>query len=125
MPSTSIAVALTNLQQGKPGRVWLGLFTPDWQIIDDPYELQAGGLDVMPIDEGGDTCTISVRYESEFADLDRARDRRLTHEDQQIDHAGDTGFRYMQKLQDASLIWGGAGAAASPLATPLPLTNAR
>ncbi len=126
MPSSSIATALLNVRQGKPGRVWLALFTPDWEIVPDPYEIQAGKLDVAPIEDTGDTCTIKVRYEGEFIDLDTPRDRRLTHEDQQIEHPGDTGFRYMTKLQDATLAFGGpVGSGASPLATPMVLTNAR
>lgn len=126
MPSTSLAVALTNLAQGKPGRVWLAAFTADWQIIPDPYELQAGKLDVMPIDIAADrTATISARYEGEFIDLDTPRNMLYTHEDQQLFHPGDTGFRFMTKLNDATIIYGGPGAAASQLATPLLLTNAR
>jgi hypothetical protein len=43
-------------------------------------------------------------------DLQRPRERRYTHEDQQIDHPGDMGFEYVSQLQELNLAWGKATA---------------
>jgi hypothetical protein len=125
MPSGSITTALEGMRQGRPGTLWLGFFDEANAVIADPYILQRGRLDIAPLRMGGETSIISARYESILIDLDTPRDRRMTHEDLQIDHPGDLGFQYVGKLQDARIMWGGPGAAASPLTTPLPLTNAR
>jgi len=119
MPSSLIATALANVRQGRPGKLWLALFDAAGAIIADPYPLQSGRLDVSLIEDAGETCTISVQYESRLVDLERARERRWTHEDQQIDHVGDLGFEYVAALQDMQITWGGPAAAASPIANPV------
>ena len=39
--------------------------------------------------------------------LKRSRERRYTHDDQQIDFPGDLGFEFVPKLQELNLVWGG------------------
>lgn len=118
MPADKISLALQSLRQGKPGKLWLGMLNgATGAVIADPYLLQRGKLDIAPIEDNGETCTISVQYESRLIDLERARERRYTHEDQQLDFPGDLGFEFVPALQDMQLNWGGPGAAQSPAAT--------
>jgi hypothetical protein len=101
-----IAIALAEARVGKPGKVWLGTLDASGAVTADPYLAFEGRLDVPHIeDAGAGGCTISMRYESHLADLQRARERRWTHEDQQIDYPGDRGFEYVESLVDQVLVW--------------------
>lgn len=106
MPSSLISLALGNVRQGKPGKLWLALFDASWAMIADPYPLKRGRFDIAPIEDNGETCTISANYEDRLIDLERPRDRRYTHEDQQLDYPGDKGFEYVPSLQDMDIPWG-------------------
>lgn len=107
MDSAAISIALQSIRQGKPGSLWLGCLDATGALIADPYLLQRGKFDIAVIDRTGPTCTITANYESQLIDLFRPRERRYTHEDQQLDYAGDLGFEYVPSLQDAQLVWGG------------------
>lgn len=109
MPSTLLSVVLQSARQGYGGTVWLALFDAAGAVIADPAITFKGRLDVPSIDEAEDGCTISVSYESRLIDLDRARDRRYTSEDQAIDYPADLGFDYVPSIQDAQINWGVAG----------------
>ena len=102
LPSAKVALALTSARRNKPGRLWLALFNSSGAIIADPYLLKRGKFSMMPIDDDGDTCTITAKYEDRLVVLSRPRERRYTHEDQQLRLAGDLGFQYVESLQDAS-----------------------
>lgn len=106
MPSSLVSLALGNVRQGKPGKLWLGLFDSAGALLADPYQLKRGRFDIAPIEDDGETCTISAQYEDRLIDLERPRDRRYTHEDQQLDYPGDLGFEYVPSLQDMDIPWG-------------------
>ena len=106
MPSELISVALQGARQGRSGKVWLALFDASGALIADPYQLQAGKLDIMVTDNDGTKCTITAQYESNLIDLERPRERRYTREDQRIDHPDDQGFDYVPTLQEAVVVWG-------------------
>lgn len=110
-PSANISLALQSMKQGRSGKIWLGALDASNAIIADPYLVRAGRLDVPKISDAGDSCSITVQYEDRLIDLERPRERRYTHEDQQIDYPGDLGFEYVASLQEASDIWKPQGAA--------------
>lgn len=100
-----ISLALAQARQGLPCRVHEGFLDGSGQIIADPVLSFEGRLDVPEIDDSAETCTVSISYESRLIDLERARERRITHEDQQIDYPGDRGREYVAALQDKVVIW--------------------
>lgn len=107
VPSELISTALGQMRQGMNAQLWFGaLDTSTGQLIADPYELFTGFTDVPSIDEGAETATISITAENRLLDLERARTRRYTKEDQAIDYPGDLGFDFVPSLQDKELIWG-------------------
>lgn len=113
-----IALALNSIRQNKDGRLWFALLDGDTDVLlADPYLCFEGRLDVAEIDEGATTATVSIKYENRLVDLERARERRYTHEDQQLDFPGDRGFEYVAGLQDVQINWGRAPSA--PTANPL------
>lgn len=103
--SALISLALAEARLGKPGKVWFGTLDAAGAVTTDPYLAFSGRLDVPTIDDAGAACTIAIRYESRLADLQRPRERRWTHEDQQIDYPGDMFFEYQESLVDQVLIW--------------------
>jgi len=104
MPSDKISLALSSVRKNKAGRLWLALFDSAGAVIADPYLLKSGRFDMIPIEDSGDTCTITARYEDRLIALSIPRERRYTHEDQQLRLAGDLGFEYVQGLQDAAYL---------------------
>lgn len=106
MDSSFISLAQQSVRQGKAGKLWLALFDAAGALLADPYLLKRGRFDVIPIKDDGQTCTIQATYEDRLVDLERPRDRRYTHEDQQIDYPGDRGFEYVPSLQNMDIAWG-------------------
>lgn len=104
--SSLVAIALAQCRSGLPGRVWLGCFDTDGSLISDPFKAFDGRLDVPNIEDGGEMTTITVSYESRLIDMQVARERRYTDEDQKIDYPEDTGFHFVPSLQDKTLTWG-------------------
>jgi hypothetical protein len=92
-----------------PGKVWIGFFDSAGALIADPYLAFQGRFDVPDILDAGEQATISARYESRLADLDRPRERRYTDEDQSLDYPTDPGFEFVTRLPDKQVIWGGGG----------------
>ena len=107
VPSANIALVLSEARQGKPGRIWEGARDEiSGAILADPAKSFEGRLDVADIDEQGETSTVRITYASRLADLETARERRYTHQDQQIDFSGDLGFEFIGSLQDKVISWG-------------------
>lgn len=107
IPSEMLSLALSEPYQGRICRVYLGaLDTNTGALIGSPYQIFSGSMDVMSINEGGETASIGIAVESRLLDLERGRERRYEHEDQQIDYPGDMFFQYVPTLQDATITWG-------------------
>lgn len=115
VPPEMVALALSSLRQNRTGRLWFALFDGEADsLIADPYLAFEGRLDVGQIDEQADprsgaaSSIVTLKYENVLIALERAKERRYTHEDQQLAYAGDRGFEYIPSLQDAQITWGGS-----------------
>lgn len=106
IPPHLVQLAIAEARQGLPGRVWLGLLTPEGGIIADPVLAFAGRLDVPEITDDAESCRITISYESRLIDLNTPRSWRYTHESQQALHPGDLGFEYVAAIQDREVTWG-------------------
>lgn len=102
-----ISAALSENYQGREMKVYFGVLNDSGAIIDDPYIAFKGRMDIMTIDEDGETSTISVTAESRLIDLDVSRERRYTDADQKIDFPDDKGLEFIADIQDKEIIWGG------------------
>lgn len=105
IPSSLVSLILGDARSGRAGTVYLG-FLSGGAVVGNPTPAYIGRLDVPTIEDSGETSTISISYESELIDLERARERRYTPEDQAIEYPGDLGFDYVASLQDAEIVWG-------------------
>ena len=109
IPDYLVSTALGQVQQGRLCQVWMALLnTTTGALIADPYELFAGFSDVTILTEQAETATIAIQAENRLIDLERARIRRYTDEDQRSDSAnsGDKGFEFVPGLQDKVITFG-------------------
>ena len=104
--SSFISTALTGNYTNRNASIFLGLFDSSKSVIADVYTLFKGKMDIMKIDEGPESATITLNLENRLIALDRALNRRFTHEDQQERFSGDLGLEFVPDLQDKEIIWG-------------------
>jgi hypothetical protein len=105
VPAALVSLALVSVRQGKAVKIWLGALNASGGVIADPYLVFQGRFDTASIAEGGDSATITVQAENRLIDLERARTRRYTPEDQAIDYPGDKGLAFVASIQDIAIIW--------------------
>ena len=105
LDSALVASALTEEYQGRACKIYFGALSSG-SVIADPYLVFSGRMDIMTIDDSGSTSDITVTAENRLIDLDRARNRRYTTEDQKIDYPNDRGLEFVTDLQDKTIIWG-------------------
>lgn len=126
IPSDLLSLALQIPYQGRKCIVQFGVFTTGKILKEDgAYLLKEDGgkfileatnksrsivfkgyMDQMTISEAGDTSQIALSAESRLVDLERARIRRYTSEDQKSRFPGDEAFAFVNSLQDKELFWG-------------------
>lgn len=107
IPSALIATALSDIRQSKKSIIYFGLLDiSTGALIADPYIIFSGLTDIPQIDEGSTNSVISLSVENRLIDLELAKDRRWTPEDQAQEDATDIGFEFVASLQDAQIEFG-------------------
>ena len=101
MPGEIVSLAIKEPYQRRSCRILFGVSN-----VDDFVEVFAGKMNQMPIEDSGDTSTITLTVESKMVELNRARVRRYTHESHQARHPGDTFFSFVADIQDKGIPWG-------------------
>ena len=96
-----VSLALQESYQRRVCRVYFGEAS-----VPDIVEVFSGQLNVMTIEDSGDTSTISVLVDSKLVELERASNRRYTSENQKSRYSDDTFFDYVSAIQDAEIVWG-------------------
>lgn len=105
MPAAMISIALSEDYQERPVTIYFSALDTDHSLI-TPYEAFTGTMDVMTINDDGNTATISMNCENVMVDLERARNTNYTLEDQQREFSSDTSLQFIPGLQDKQIIWG-------------------
>ena len=103
--STLIAKALDENYRGRTMAIYL-FFMDDNQVVLYPYAVFVGYINMMNIQDNGETSIISVDAESKLIDLQRPRERRYTGEDQKIDYPNDKGLDAVTWIQNQKIKWG-------------------
>lgn len=101
-----VEIALNEVRQNFPVEVWLGFLDDNGQVITDPVKCFSGHCDVPTVQDSGETCSLSITAENPLVDLERATNRRYTHDDQQLTRVGDKGFTFVAGLQQWNGKWG-------------------
>lgn len=104
--SSIIATALGANYTNRKGAIYLGLFDTSNNVIADVYTIFKGNMDVMNIQEGADTCLITLKLESRLITFEKPSNRMYTLEDQKVDFPNDVGFEFIPDLQDKEITWG-------------------
>ena len=99
--STLVSLALQEPYQRRVCKVYFG--TTDTST---PIEVFSGLMDVMTIEDGGETSVISLKVESKLIRLEKASNWRYTNESQKSRYSSDTFFAYVSNLQDRDIVWG-------------------
>tara|TARA_R110000823_G_scaffold178335_1_gene310824 strand:- start:247 stop:807 length:561 start_codon:yes stop_codon:yes gene_type:complete len=108
IPAELVSAALQDPYQGRIAKIYFGVLNgTTGAVIADPYLIFKGRMDLMTIEDGGETASISVTAESRLIDLNRAKERRFTDNDQKIDYPDDKGLQHIQGLQEKQISWGG------------------
>lgn len=104
--SSIIAIMLGENYRGRSAKVYLGALDSSNQPVSDMYQIFAGRMDIMTLQENGNVATIAINVENVLIDLDRPRPIRLTSEDQLSRHSGDESLSGVAQLQDRQISWG-------------------
>ena len=99
--SNIVSAALSEPYQGRPAAIYFGVAS-----VSDVVEVFSGFMDVMTIQDTGDTSVISLTIESKLVALDRVQGRRYTSESQKARYPDDTFFDYVAELSDKEVLWG-------------------
>lgn len=106
IPSDMLAIILGERYQGRSARLWLSLLdNSTGAMIGEPYMLANGRMDAPTIEDNGNTGSITITAESILIDLERPRERRFTHEDQQDLYPGDKFFEFVPDIQNREIVW--------------------
>jgi len=92
--------------QGRELKVLLGAMDASNGVISDPVVIFSGFMDVMTINESGETATIQVTVENRLIEFEKTRIRRYTAEDQKIDYPNDKGLEFVAEMAEKEIVWG-------------------
>ncbi len=106
LASSIVAILLGENYRGRTVRVYLGALDATNQPVSDMYQIFAGRMDVMTLQENGQTATISISVENVLIDLERPRARKLTNEEQLKRFPADNSLQNVAQLQDRQIAWG-------------------
>lgn len=127
--TTNIALALAERPRGRPFRLYLGVVSSrrfvsvessdgyveledgsgyvllENQLVDSPYRIFSGLMDVIESTDSGDSATLRLSVENILIVGQRAKVYRYTDYDQKKIYPTDKGLDMINQLQDKELIW--------------------
>jgi hypothetical protein len=106
LESSFVAIALTENYRGRTVKVYLGCLDSDNQPVSNLYQLFAGRMDIMSINEDGKVANLTITAENVLIDLERARVRKYTDEEQRKRYPNDASLEFVATLQDKQIVWG-------------------
>jgi hypothetical protein len=105
VPSSSIALALSEPVQGKAVRIKLAIYDPSTFAVLDVVPFWAGQLDVFGINDGDPVATINVTAEHAGIDLTRPSGSVYSNDEQQRLHPGDLFFQFLADQVEQKIVW--------------------
>lgn len=90
---------------GRAASIFMAAITTSTGVIADAYEMFAGFMDEIVIEDGGTSGRIVVRVASELARLGRPMTYQYTDAHQQTLFSGDLGMQFAPKMNEP-IIWG-------------------
>ena len=114
-----VSLALQEPYQGRNARILFGIEGQN------PIEVFGGLMDVMTIQDSGETSIISLTLENRLVELERVRPFRYTDQSHKLRYPNDDVFSFVSALQDREIVWGREVVAAASASTPAPTTSGR
>lgn len=74
-------------------------------LVDSPYPIFSGLMDVVEFTDNGDTADIRLSVENILFKGQRAKTSRYTHEEQIRRFPDDMGLEFINRLQDREIVW--------------------
>jgi len=102
--SIDVTAAMQDVEIGAPATIWFGLIQ-NGQLI-GTYQIFKGLVDQPSISIDTETVSITLALENRLTDLQRGNGRRYTSADQNLYYPDDTGFTWVEILNDQALRWG-------------------
>jgi hypothetical protein len=96
---------LAEIQLGAPVTIWFAVFSAGG-LLGAPYPLFVGTVDRPSIQVAPDSLAITLSLENRMANLQRPSARRYTSADQMYYYPDDSGFNWVETLNDIALEWG-------------------
>ena len=107
IPSANLALTLTTDYQERLAKLWFALVDSTQTLIGDAVLIFSGRMDVMDIEESGNTSSVAITVENRLIDLERPKLRHYTHTDQQRVFSSDDGLDLIAPLNNGSeIFWG-------------------
>lgn len=104
LDETVLSLALTTPIANRKVRVYFGVREDDGTV--HAIEIFTGLANTIPFTDDGQTAVVELSVDSKLVLLEKASNRRYTHESHQARHPGDTFFSYVADLQDKEVVWG-------------------
>jgi hypothetical protein len=102
---TTLNDSMSEIQQGAPAAILMILFDANGNVIGTPATIFGGQVDQPAVSFGAASSEINLSLESALTNLQRATCRRYTSGDQQIYFPTDSGFNWVEILNDIALLW--------------------
>lgn len=106
VPTEYLALALADatVVQGATLVIRLAIISDAGVVLDAPLDW-IGTVDTMPIEEDGETCSVSLTAESSAVDLLRGNALTTSDPDQRFLFPGDLAFQYVVPQADEQVVW--------------------
>lgn len=101
---TLYADCVSDIVTGKPAKIWLACLNGNTVI--DALLMFSGLIDIPTVTEGPDDIAISLALENRLTNLQRASRKLYTSSEQRRKYPNDSGFDYVEVLQDTANLWG-------------------
>jgi hypothetical protein len=95
--------AMNDIQPGLQAMLWIGAMDVNANIIGSPYQIFGGIIDQPLVDPSDTTVSITLNLESKVIDFSRASNRKYTSADQRSVYPHDSGFDYVEQLNNIAL----------------------
>jgi len=106
LDETVLSLSLVTPIRNRKVRVFFGVIADDGTF--HSVEIFTGRANKIPFEDNGESGTVQLEVDSKLVALEKASNRRYTHESHQSRHPGDTFFSFVADLQDKDIVWGRA-----------------
>jgi hypothetical protein len=100
------ALSRTNYK-GRQAAVYRGFLDGDEDLVDDPYAVWTGRMDVAQLSLDAGIAAVQLRCEPLASRLLRPNISRFSDQDHQGRWPGDLFFQYLPQMADKDVVWGG------------------